>query len=580
MQYADVAVDSKTIQEDLFTYHIPAKFLPYIREGSLVQVPFSGRKLLGIVFKLKKTTRNIKEEKIKPIKRVIDPMPILDPIRLELAQEIKNYYLSPLGKVLFAMIPEPARREAAPEAKNLAGPRKKSLPPVIILGRSEFRLKKYQAIIEKTRKSKKQLLILLSGFNSSLKTRLGKNISGTEIYHAGLPTTKKYRLWQKAQRGKIKLLIGTRQALFLPLTNLGAIIIDNATSDLFKNDQEPFYDLRRVALQYSQLSGVRLFYGDLNPPLEFWPQIKAEDWPIIKERKREKKIKIVNLSRERGILSQPLKRALKRNLRLNQKSILFLNRLGHHRLMICLNCSHSQYLKPGQKTILRCPLCQSQKIRLSSLGTRGLARIVREEFPQAKTLSLDSQSSEKELGEAGKKDFEILIATSMVFNYNLEFQTVGIILPEISLAFPTYNVWEKSFSTLSQAASLGKEVIVQSFSPNQKIVSQAVRDDYQNFFLEELKRRKKSQEPPFGALIKLYSRGLRPIKELKEAKKELASWARTVKTPLIISDIIKPILIKRPYLLLKTKPVIPFRLKKRLLSLPNIKIDRDPKELF
>ena len=87
MQYADIAVNSKTVQRDLFTYRIPADLLPYLRPGSLVQVPFGNRKLLGVVFKLKKALRDIDYQKLKPIEKVIDPMPILDSSRLELAKK-------------------------------------------------------------------------------------------------------------------------------------------------------------------------------------------------------------------------------------------------------------------------------------------------------------------------------------------------------------------------------------------------------------------------------------------------------------------------------------------------------------
>jgi primosomal protein N' len=112
MQFADIAINTKTASRDLFSYQIPAQQLPFIQEGSLVQVPFAGRKLLGVVFKLKKNLRKMEADQLKSIIKVVDPTPILDSNRLKLAQKIKDYYISPLGKVAFAMIPKPAYRLA------------------------------------------------------------------------------------------------------------------------------------------------------------------------------------------------------------------------------------------------------------------------------------------------------------------------------------------------------------------------------------------------------------------------------------------------------------------------------------
>ncbi len=580
MQYADIAVNSKTVQRDLFTYRIPADLLPYLRPGSLVQVPFGNRKLLGVVFKLKKALRNIDAQKLKPIEKAIDPMPILDSSRLELAKKIKDYYLSSLGKVVFAMIPEPARRLVAKEQREIEFSPSTLKSPALILGNPEFRLEKYQQILKRVKKAKKQVLILFSSIDSSLAKELAKDWPEAKIFHARLTTTEKYRLWRQAQKQKISILFGTRQALFLPLTNLAAIIIDNATSDLFKNDQEPFFDLRRVAVEYAQISGVRLFFGDLNPPLEFWPKANAENWPIVKEKKKAQEIKIVNLSRERSILSQSLKEAIDQNLKRKKKIFLFLNRRGDRRLAVCLNCQHSHYLADSQKIISRCPLCQSTELKLTSLGTRGLAKLIREEFPLSQTLTFDSQSSSLERNQALKGRFDILIGTSLVFLSPLRFDLVSIVLPEISLAFPCYNVWEKAFYHLSAAASLGEKVIVQAFNPQQEIIRLAAQNDFQSFFQGELKNRREYQEPPFGSLIKIYSRLPEPIKELKETRKELLDWAKKERISLEVSPIVKPLISKWPYLLLKTKPTIPYQLKKKLLELSKLKIDRDPKQLF
>jgi primosomal protein N' (replication factor Y) (superfamily II helicase) len=583
MQFADIAINTKTASRDLFSYQIPAQQLPFIQEGSLVQVPFAGRKLLGVVFKLKKNLRKMEADQLKSIIKVVDPTPILDSNRLKLAQKIKDYYISPLGKVAFAMIPKPAYRLADKNQEKIINHPAPSHPPVLILGSQSFRLKKYQQIITRVRQKNRQILILLSGINSSLRKELEKGWPEAKIYHTHLTTTEKYRLWQEGQRGKIDILIGTRQALFLPLTNLSAIIIDDATSDLYKNDQEPFFDLRQVALDFSKINGGQLLYGSLNPPLELWPKAKTRSWPIIRERetdKNGKNIIAVNLSRERSILSQHLRERVGDNLEKGRKSLLFLNRRGKHRLAICLDCQYSKYLGAGQETINRCPQCQGKKIKLTLIGTRNLAQTIQEEFPQARLAILDSETLKNEQQQIIREKFDILISTTLISQYSLSFQLVGLILPEISLSFPSFDVWEKAFYQFSEIAALGKEIVIQSFNPSQPVVNQAVRNNFPAFYRSELKRRKDSGEPPFGTFIKLYSRQPEPIVELEQTRKKILSWAKKENVPLTITPIIEPTLFKWPYLLLKTNSTIPLKLKSKLAEFSRLKIDRDPKYLF
>jgi len=580
MQYADVAVKLKTAQIDLFTYSVPAKVLPYLALGSIVEVPFGQRKLLAIVINIKKSVRKIDPAKLRPISKVVDPMPVLDQNRLKLAQQIKDYYISSLGKVIFAMIPEPARRQASEMAKELTVKKKTPKKPVMIIGSKDYRLAKYEQIIAKTKKINQPVLILFSSINSAIAKKLIAKYSKAKVYHANLKTSEKYQIWKSAQKQEIEILIGTRQALFLPNTDLGAIIVDQATTNLYKNDQEPFYDIKRVARLYSQLSGTRLFYGDFSFPLELWPIAKQRNWQIIKEKKQEKIINIVNLNKEKSLLSQPLTREISQAISSKEKTLLFLNRKGKQRIAICTDCDHIQYLEIERDLPTNCPNCKKSNIKLSSLGTKGLVELVQREFPNAKILRLDSQTKTKQNNEIKKKDFDILVATALVFDQDLNFDLSIAVLPEISLAFPAYNTWENSFYQIAKLVSLGKRSLIQSFKPKRPLISFAVQNDYQNFFKAEFQRRKKYAEPPFKTMLKIYTRQQEPKKALHTLTKDLANWAAKENISIAISPVIKPILGKWPFIILKADPKLPHQLTKKLLGLNKFKIDRDPKDLF
>ncbi len=579
MQYADVAIKAKTGQEDVFTYQIPAKYLGSLNKGSLVEVPFGQQKLLGVIINFRKRLTNLDDKKLKEIIKIIDPTPVLDPQRLKLAKQLSNYYLTSLGKMIFAMISPVARRQTPNDFQAPLKIKKGEGSTSLINGPLSYRAQKYQEIIEQTLSQNNQVIYLSSSLNSSLSRYLRKKFKNHTLYHTGLTRSKKYQIWQRAQKGKLSLIIGTRQALFLPLSKLETVIIEDSTNDLYKSEQEPFYDTRKAALSLAKRLGLNLYLGSLHPWLNHYYKYQNRNYNWQQKKSPTKtNSRIINLNQEKGLLSLTLKKEVEKTLEKTGKVGIYLNRKGGYRLLVCQDCQEVELIQE-KKTPTRCSKCSSSKIKMASIGTRGLKKQLQEEYPEAMIRVLDGQTKQKTLDKVLNKKFDILIGTNRFLYYNFNFKLMGIILPEIPLSFPHYYIWEKTFYHLSQTSQLADKTLVQTFYPNHPLIGQAVNGKWEDFYHKEIKRRKENNEPPFASYLKIYTRQKDPRKKLNQIRKKIKKWTDKSGQKPEISPTITSSLIDRPYFLIKTQSKIPQNLKKFLKKLGNIKIDRDSRNL-
>lgn len=581
MQYADIALNSKTANLDLFTYSIPAKELPYLNPGSIVEVRLSNRKILGVIFKIKKQVKGISKDRLKPIIRIVDSDPILDKNRLELAKELANYQLSSLGKVVFSMIPEPARRKGSKkpfeiDSNNI---KKGNKLPLLFTGNIKQRVDFYQQIIKKNQKQGGRSIILVPNFNSSKTKKIKNKFPSAKFYHSNLTRTKRYQLWQEAKKGQIDILIGTQQAIFTPIPKLSLIIVDQATEDLYKSQQEPYFDYRKLASILTKKIDSTLVFGDQLPYFEHYIKTKTSNWKFIKSPKEKQgnNSSIVNLNKERSLLSAPLKRELKKTLNAKQKALLYLNRTGNRNLGICLDCQKAHYIK--KSSLLSCKKCKSKNIKYVSLGVTGFKELVEKEFPQSKIIKLQSTDDKTNYHHLKKGQFDILIATSAISNFNFKFDLSCLVLPDIGLNLPSYNSIEKSFYQLFKVLKLSNNQLIQTFNPENKAISNLCRLDYKSFYDKLEEERLANKQPPFSIIAKIYSRKKPYLDNLEKVRGEIEDWRKINNLKFTLTELIEPIFFKWPYFLLKIDKEPSLKLREKLTSLP-IQIDRDPNNLI
>ncbi len=591
MAYADILINIKTSKQDFFTYSIPADILPYINIGSVVEVNFRNKKVVGIVIKLKKRTKGLAEKKIKPIVRVIDSRPIIDQDRLKTAQWASNYYFSSLGKVLFALLPQPARREGEKEfikkSKAVKKTNKNSKVYLLNLGFKQ-RVEAYIKLIKRNKKKGGQTILLLPNIHSPKTKYLLSKLDNYQIYHSSLNRTEKYKIWKRGQTGKTNLIIGTRQALFLPLPNLKLVIIDQSTESLYKNQQEPFLDYRDLAVKLAQNTDASLVFGDQLPFLKHYFKNKSNsNWKTLADRTGNSpsvNTIIVNLNKEKSLISQPLAREINKVLDSKNKSLLYLNRKGDRNIAICLDCQKSHYSVSSKREA--CQACGSKNIKFSSMGIKGLAKTIKNNFSQAKIKTLSSNSSISKINKLNRDKFDILISTSTINNYYSKYSLVSLILPDISFNLPSYNSSEKSFYDLYKTLSLSKNrSIIQTFNPEDPFFKYLANFNYHKFYQQLIKTRKKTSMPPFSNLIRIYSRKKPYQISLSKTRKSLLNNIednpKYSKVDIKISQIIQPIFFKWPYFLINYPKDPKTDLGEIFESIDSsIKIERDPIDLI
>lgn len=534
---AQITVDKKAVRNKSFTYRIPKNMSP--RMGSLVLVPFHGQRVVGVVNSIQKD--ETKRFKIKEIESVIYPQALLNNRQLKLAQFIAQKYFAPFSAVIFAMLPHYLREKKRPllvnreqrtvSSKQAAG----SLPRqqagrkqyLIFDPQNKYTLKIYQKAINSTLKRGESVLFLVPDISLKIMQEIKKLSKESIIFNKDKNTDKEnFILWQKIKESKINLVIGSHLALFAPLPNLGLVIVHHENDPFYKNEQSPKYHLREVAIELARLNQANLILQAEIPSLETYLLAREKKLELIPYQNFKAKlgltgIKIIDLKNERSLFSLPALKTIEKNLKNKKRTLLFLNRKGFSRFLICQDCGYSKHLSSIESALAVCPDCSGNNLKEHSFGTRRLEFEMKKLFPQAKILRLDKESKKIADCRLQTADYGIIIATSYIFKFDLIFDSVIIILAEIGLSLPDFRSEEELFSTLFRALSLGKEKIIQTFYPDHKVIKNLLQDNLADFAEKELRLRKENNYPPFSVLMRLTCAGKNASSKAKKLARDL-----------------------------------------------------------
>ncbi|MGD9812942.1 MAG: primosomal protein N' [Bacilli bacterium] len=369
------------------------------------------------------------------------------------------------------------------------------------------------------------------------------------VLHSELTPAEKYDEYRRIAQKKCKIVVGTRSAIFAPLTNLGLIILDEEHSDSYKQDQMPTYHARTVAIFRSEIEGAKVLLGSATPALESKARAAKNVYHQLNlaeriNKKELPKTAIINMLDYRNIdskslvFSKQLLNSLRETLNRNEQAILLINRRGYATYITCRSCGHV-FRCPNDQTTLTyhmsdnmlkchhcdhveemstiCPACGSTQIRKTGYGTELVDREVKKFFPSARTLRLDSDSAKersriaKTVEAFRKQEADILIGTQMIAKgHDFPLVTlVGIVNADLGLLVPSYKSSERTFQLITQAvgrsgrANRCGEAIIQTNLPQHYAITLGAKQDYHEFFNQELIVRSLSQNPPFTYLIKL-----------------------------------------------------------------------------
>ena len=401
----------------------------------------------------------------------------------------------------------------------------------------------YMELIDKVLKMGKTAIMLVPEISLTPQivdrfvTRFGSEVA---ILHSGLSDYEKYDEYRKIMHGQVKIVVGARSAIFAPLDNLGIIVIDEEHTATYKQDNNPRYHARDVALIRGKYHNAPVILGSATPSLESFARASKGVYQLLTLKNRAgngklPKITVVDMKDEiKGgnfILSRILVDKIKEKIDKNEQVILLLNRRGYSSMLTCRDCGNvikcpncditltyhkssntnrCHYCNYSIKNVNKCPSCGSDNMKDYGLGTEKLEEELNRIF-NARVVRMDMDTTskkgmhEKIIEDFGNHKYDILLGTQMIAK-GLDFPLVtlvGVINADSSLNIPDFRSAEVTFQLLSQVSGragrsdLEGEVIIQSYNPDHYSIKYAKCHNYLSFYEEEINIRKTLSYPPY-----------------------------------------------------------------------------------
>jgi len=363
------------------------------------------------------------------------------------------------------------------------------------------------------------------------------------MLHSSLRMSERYDQWKRIKRGEVKVVLGTRSAIFAPLQNLGLIIMDEEQEGSYQSENAPHYHTREIAKYLCAKQGATLLLGSATPAVETaWAAEQGlYQKALLRNRYNENALPQVTVADLRqeirrgnpGLIGEVLQSELAKNIASGEQSILFLNRRGSSRMLLCGECGHvpecprcsvpltyhsanerlmCHYCGHSERTPDTCPACGGIMKRVGS-GTQKVEEELRRLFPEAGILRMDADTAagghRALLERFDREQIPILLGTQMVAK-GLDFENVtlvGVLSADTSLYLDHYRAAERTFNLLTQVVGragrggkLGRAVI-QTYTPDNDVIQCAANQDYARFYESESRMRRLRRYPPFADIF-------------------------------------------------------------------------------
>lgn len=407
----------------------------------------------------------------------------------------------------------------------------------------------YMEMIRHVVNQGRQVIVLIPEIALTYQTvlrfyrRFGDIVS---VVNSRLSAGERYDQFERARQGEVQIMIGPRSALFTPFTDLGLVVIDEEHEGAYKSEGSPRYHAREVAGKLADMHGACLVLGSATPSLEAYTMAREGMYHLLSLTRRARpdsrlsQTEIVDLRQElkegnKSIFSRRLRKLMEERLEEGQQIMLFMNRRGYSNFVSCrscgeaLSCGHcdvSMTLHRSGELVCHycgsrrplpklCPACGSPYIAPFGAGTQKLEELTCQEFPQARVLRMDLDTTSKKGGHEeilrsfAQGEADILIGTQMIVKGH-DFPNVtlmGIMAADQSLFTPDYRCAERTFQLLTQAAGrAGRDdrpgqVVIQTYNPEHYSIQAAACQDYESFYCQEMSFRRVLRYPPACVLL-------------------------------------------------------------------------------
>lgn len=382
------------------------------------------------------------------------------------------------------------------------------------------------------------------------KGRFGNQVA---LLHSRLSIGERYDQWNKIKNGEVRVVIGARSAVFAPLKNIGIIIIDEEHETSYKSDRAPKYDARGIAAFRCRFNDALLLYGSATPSVENYYRAETGKIKLIEMNERTNNLPLPEIitvdmrsEADKGLrngISSVLTGELMKNKKAGEQSIIFINRRGHSNFVQCRNCGYIvlcpycsvslTYHQAERKLVCHycsymtskpseCPVCKSDNIDLHGIGTQKVEEQLPLICPDISVIRMDMDTTagrhghEKILDTFRNDKIDVLVGTQMIAKgHDFPGVTlVGILSADSLLGSGDYRASERTFQLITQAAGragrAGKHgrVVLQTYNPDNFSIKSAIRQDFKEFYTQEIALRRELKLPPFYhiGLIQVSSR--------------------------------------------------------------------------
>ena len=445
-------------------------------------------------------------------------------------------------------------------------------------GKTEIYLQAIQDVIKKG----KEAIVLVPEISltpqmvNRFKGRFGSKVA---VMHSALSAGEKYDEWRRIHRKEVQVVVGARSAIFAPFENIGIIIIDEEHETTYKQDDQPRYHARDVAIYRGKTHKCPVILGSATPTLESYARAQKGVYQLatLSKRTNDKpmpKVEIVDMRAElhagnRTMFSRSLKERIEQCLQKGEQIVLLLNRRGYSTFVMCRDCGHVKecphcdialtfhkkynqlkchYCSYEEPMPTNCPECESDLIRYFGTGTQRVEEALTQLIPEAKVIRMDVDttrkkgSHEKLLTQFAEKRADILLGTQMIAK-GLDFDNVtlvGVLTADSMLHLPDFRSSEKTFQLLTQVSGragrheLTGEVIVQTYTPDHYSIELASVYNFNDFYKKEMSMRKAFHYPPYVFLVLLTISHQNQVKVVQTAQRVVQLLSKSMQNDTVI----------------------------------------------
>jgi len=379
-------------------------------------------------------------------------------------------------------------------------------------------------------------------------------VFGAEValLHSALSAGERAQQWHRIRRGEARIVVGTRSAVFAPVTDLALIVVDEEQDFSYKQEETPRYHARDVAVMRARFADAAVLMGSATPSLESFHNAQSGKYTLLElpdrvEQRPLPAVEVVDMRaefRETGdeaLFSRRLLEELRLCLERGEQAMILLNRRGYAAVVLCRACGETvqcqncaialthhkgagrlecHYCGYRQAVPKVCPKCASEYVFFLGTGSEKLEERLHQAFPRARIGRLDRdtvrgrEDFERVLGALHAGELDLLAGTQMIAKgHDIHGVTlVGVVGADHALGFPDFRAAERTFQLLSQVAgragrgaSPGK-VVLQTYFPDHYAIQFAARHDYTGFFDKELRYRRWMHYPPFTGVANVLVR--------------------------------------------------------------------------